>query len=316
MTTNTSSRISEFAKDVRRELADLPRNEIKELTDGLEADLYERLEEEGDGIDFGSPAAYAAELRDAAGIEPKSTRRSAFSSELFIQNLQSWFNRTAVGRAIFDFAVSIRPLWWVARAAVAWWVLVGVFYTAIDGLILLPILVFLSIQWGRKKWFTGKFFAAILLPLNLLAIVLLFPAQAMTVVKLQNYANAEAMMQAWPATDGLRYDGEKITDLKAFDDSGEQIDGLTFKDQNGKFLEIPATAGAYYQVPDIIGMSVQEANLAFSQSGIPAVDFEYLDGANDQNGVVVEVGPASAGEMVSEFDVVTVTIGLRGTDLP
>ena len=39
----TDNTIKDFAAAVRAELADLPKREVQELTDGLEADLHDRL---------------------------------------------------------------------------------------------------------------------------------------------------------------------------------------------------------------------------------------------------------------------------------
>ena len=311
MQTLTDKNFDAFAKAVRAELSDLPKREIQELTEGLEADLAERFAEEGSDFEFGSAAEYAAELREAAGITPKPEKRKAFSSQAFIQNVESSFRRTAFGTSILDFGISVRPVWWVLRAIVAWGIFAGVFYSFADGLLLLPVLVFLSVQWGRKKWFTNKFFSALLLPLNLVAILGLIPLQEMVIRSLNNYANAEEMMRNWPGSDGLRLDGEPVTELKAFDSSEQEIKDLTFKDQAGNPIELPATQVAYYPMPDIMGMTFEEAHLALNQAGIPAVDNEYLSGADDKNGVVVKVYPPTPGDLVTKFDVVTVTFGTR-----
>lgn len=309
MSTKTSTNINDFAAAVRAELSDLPKSEIQALTDGLEADLSERLTEEGEGFEFESPAAYAAELREAAGVAPKAAPRRVFSSENFTKNIEAWFRKSALGTAIVEFGISVRPVWWVLRAAVAWYIFVGMFYSLIDGLLLLPIFIFLSIQWGRKKWFTNKFFTAILLPLNLIAIVLLVPAQAMLVQKISNYVYAEQILREMPSSEGLRFNGEPVTELKAFNTDGNLVDGLTFKDQRGDVIELPATGVANFPMPDILGMTVADAQLALEQSGIPAADYAYRDGANDTNGVVVDVYPPNPGDMVTELDVVQVTIG-------
>jgi beta-lactam-binding protein with PASTA domain len=64
-------------------------------------------------------------------------------------------------------------------------------------------------------------------------------------------------------------------------------------------------------MPDIMDMTVAEANLALTQAGIPAVDIEYMDGVDDKTGVVVKVYPPNPGDLVTKFDVVTVTIGKK-----
>lgn len=311
MTSLTDINIQAFAEAVRAELADLPKREIQDLTDGLEADLAEKLAEEG--VDFSSISAsdYAAELRDAAGVAPKSPRRSAFSSKALIQNTEDWFRKTAFGTGILEFGISIRPVWWVLRALVAWFVLLAAFLDSSIAVLALPLFVFLSIQWGRKKWFTGKFFTAVLLPLNLLALVLLVPAQEMMIQKFNGLAQANLMMQQWAATDGLRLNGEPITEIKAFDSTSQEILGLTFKDQAGNPLQAGVDFGEFYRMPDIMGMSVAEAQLALGQAGIPGADYEYLNGVDDSDGVVVRMEPSTPGDLVSAQDTVLVTIGKK-----
>lgn len=309
MTSLTDININAFAEAVRAELADLTKREIQELTDGLEADLAEKFAEEGADFSTGSAAEYAAELREAAGVTAKPAKRKAFSSTDLMQNIQDWFRKTKFGTAILDFGISVRPVWWVLRAFVAWFIFSVLFYDLNGGAIFLPVLIFLSIQWGRKKWFTGRFFTSLLLPLNVLALVLLLPTQQMLLVKVNNYANAELLLSSMPGSDGLRYNGEVVSELKAFDADGKQISEATFKDQSGREIETGELGANYYLVPDILGMSMYEANEALKTAGIPAVDFEYQYGATSENGVVIEVFPPTAGSLITEFDVVTVTIG-------
>ena len=62
--------VAQFVAAVRAELADLDPEVVEELTGGLEADLTDSLEA-APGNGFGDPAAYAAELRSAAGLPPR-----------------------------------------------------------------------------------------------------------------------------------------------------------------------------------------------------------------------------------------------------
>lgn len=311
----TAININAFAEAVRAELGDLSKSEIQELTDGLEADLAEKFAEEGVDFETASATEYAAELREAAGVTAKPARRKAFSSTALMQNIQDWFRKTKFGTAILEFGISVRPVWWVLRAFVAWYIFAGVFYDFTRGAILLPVFVFLSIQWGRKKWFTGKFFTALVLPLNLLAISLLLPAQGMLLIKLNNYANAEQLLRDMPGSDGLRYNGELISELKAFDSEGQEVSQPTFKDQRGNAIDMPATQVAYYSMPDIMGMRLDAAMAALTTSGVKdgvqGMDFEYVDGATAENGVVVQVYPPTPGDMVTKFDVIKITLGKK-----
>lgn len=68
-----------YAREVRGALADLPESEVTELGEDLdghlaeiEAELGESAEYEGFVARLGPPAAYAAELRQAAGLPPRA----------------------------------------------------------------------------------------------------------------------------------------------------------------------------------------------------------------------------------------------------
>lgn len=75
MTTTLIGHVREYVARIRLELADLPDDDVEELVSGLTADLHEALLDgstlpppgTGSAMDldavFGSPAAYAAELR-------------------------------------------------------------------------------------------------------------------------------------------------------------------------------------------------------------------------------------------------------------
>ena len=70
----TAHDVNEYVQQVRAELADLPPDDVEELTGGLEADLAERLAESPDGLaGLGSPQVYAAELRSAAGLPARGS---------------------------------------------------------------------------------------------------------------------------------------------------------------------------------------------------------------------------------------------------
>ena len=73
--------VAGYAAAVRRSLADLGPEQVDDLTDDLEADLAEALDDErhvahGRGVleQFGPPEDYAAELRAAAGLAPATAR--------------------------------------------------------------------------------------------------------------------------------------------------------------------------------------------------------------------------------------------------
>ena len=81
MTTSTvTPEIVAFAQGVRAALADLPAEEVDDLTEGLEADLAEAYAEDLQR-ELPDPAAYATELRAAAGL-PMRTKAAKSRSAL------------------------------------------------------------------------------------------------------------------------------------------------------------------------------------------------------------------------------------------
>lgn len=312
MQTLTDSNIEVFAASVRLELRDLPKSVIEELTGDLEASLQERKVDEGTDFQLGSPVEYAAELREAAGVEPKSARQKFLSAQAFSLRLENWMRKYSITRSILEFAISTRPLWWVIRATIAWGLLTDFYASSLADFALLSLFVFLSIQWGRKKWFTGKFFEAILLPLNAIAVLLLLPASVLLSNAVNSAMNAQQVMQEWSVDEGLTYNGEPVTDLKAFDSKNTEVNGLTFEDQNGTKIEIgvPLSELTQYQVPDVIGLSFYDAHNALLEAKVLGVDYVYLDNVREEDAYVVSVEPA-AGSAVTARDVITVTFARK-----
>ncbi|MFM6971323.1 MAG: PASTA domain-containing protein [Rhodoluna sp.] len=302
----TETTIEAFAAAVRAELSDLPKREIEELTDGLEADLAERLSEEGENFNPGSAAVYAAELREAAGVTPKPEKKKFFSSRILLTNVESWFRRNNFGTAFFEFALSLRPVWWVLRAIVAYLIVyaLGLAITVW----LLPIFIVVSVQWGRKKWLRGKFFTALLLPLNLLAVALLYPAAAVIESKVVDYYSMQATLAMQRPIDGLRLNGEEVTKIKAFSNDMEVFD-LQFTDQNGNPLPgWVANNGNPIEIPNVIGMTISELNTVIADAGIGGVDLNRIDDAPDNELVVISVDPP-VGHWIDPNSSITATVG-------
>lgn len=275
--------INDFAAAVRAELADLPKNEIQELTDGLEADLQDRFIEEGEDFHVGSPVAYAQELREAAGVAAKPLKRNAFSSTALIHNTEAWFRKSSMGSWVLDFGISIRPVWWVLRVVVMF----VIFGTFLLPMWLFPVAVFLSIMWGRGQWFTARLFKSILLPLNLIAIVLLVPAIDSGLRTFDQYVANNDLVQStdYANRQGLQLNGEQVLQVKAFDAAGAEVNGLTYQDQNGNPL-FPVAADPI-EVPDITGMTIPEFQAALTAVGIENVEINYLNESDTAGDVVV-----------------------------
>ena len=162
MTTTALHPVDDFARAVRAALADLPADEIDELTDGLEADLTERASDQ-DSPEFGDPVAYAGELRAAAGLP---YRRRPPVLEQAVTRVETWLRAAAnplhsnvVIAGIASFLASLRPVWWVYRG---WTIFLWSEFALMTGIHAIPVttlaaLVFaasivVSVQFGRGKW--------------------------------------------------------------------------------------------------------------------------------------------------------------------
>jgi len=96
-----------FAESVRREMRELPAEQVADLTDGLEADMVASL---ADGGSLPDAVVYARDLMRAAGIEIPSDRRSGRD---LVDGIVRFFRHLT---RPFD---DLQPAWWVIRA----WVL-------------------------------------------------------------------------------------------------------------------------------------------------------------------------------------------------
>ncbi len=118
MNTNDRNTVGEFARSVRAQLSDLPALDVEELTEGLEADLAERLAEGGE--ELGDPVAYAAELRASAGLAPKAPLPPAVplrrSLAIKAREVLAGLRAHPSTASLIDFLIALRPVWWVRAA--------------------------------------------------------------------------------------------------------------------------------------------------------------------------------------------------------
>ncbi|CAN5210195.1 hypothetical protein BH11ACT3_BH11ACT3_08980 [soil metagenome] len=266
MTTTTAStatreEIAAFAASVRIALADLPAEELDDLTDGLEADLAERTADadadSGDGA-LGDPVAYAEELRAAAGYPPRPARSHLGGTlpnlrTLPHEMLQRWealrAEKPAVGAAV-AFAISLRPVWWIARAWAAYYIvgaIAGGAYRGFTGIpsngfawLLLLGFVVLSVQFGRGRWLRREGARAVLLVSSgVLAIALPFlvagAQQDASNLAYNTYYDDGSYAQPQGLVNG---NGEQVSNIYAYDAQGNPLDQVQLYDQNGTPLSV------------------------------------------------------------------------------
>lgn len=257
-TTSIDPAIADFAARVRRSLDDLPEDEIEDLTEGLEADLSEKALDE----DLGDPGEYAIELRSAAGLPARPPKTQILWS---LAGLHLWraaamtrIRRHAIGAQVLDFAIALRPGWWILRA---WAVFQVTLFVAggrsvVSALPETPFrwlffagLTVLSVQWGRGCWLPHRLRVAKVL------------ASTFAILALPFLLSAAASSAAWAYTEsvnpvpeqfpaGLTRNGESITNVFAYDANGAPITGVQLFDQNGRPLSVKPPGGDFIRTSD------------------------------------------------------------------
>ena len=269
-----------YAAQVRAHLADLAPEQVEDLTDGLEADLAEALADDARaaatrdipvvGTDaaavgaraqaslpdltgrFGPAAAYAADLRAAAGLGEAASgrrpgrlgralvrgvpvraraaaRRLVVATESSIRPLLG----TPAGMALSDLAALLRPAWWVMRGWL-WFVLLrgvldvmagglndvatlGRFVpTSAGGWLLAVVALLGSLEVGRRHLPRGTWQRGLALGLSTLAL-LTFP-----------WAVTEArrvVAEAVAASDAVEYVEVQVP-VPAEPEDGVYVDGM------------------------------------------------------------------------------------------
>jgi hypothetical protein len=244
--------VAEFATAVRAALSDLPPDELDELTDGLDADLSERLDESPDAAaGLGDPLAYAEELRAAAGYPPRLARSHLGSA---LPNLRTLPQQIRTGWAsalerhvwlasVGGFLTALRPVWWLFRGAVVYALLAS--FLGINGLSFWPVgvaMVVLSVQLGRGRMLTRPW---VLLSTRAVSVIAIVAAPFVLGSVLNAWSNA--MYPSYPETyfpQGLNQSGRSIDNIFAYDAAGNPIDRVQLFDQDGNPLDLVADTSA------------------------------------------------------------------------
>jgi hypothetical protein len=270
MSTSTlaSPAVADFAAAVRAALSDLAPDEIDELTDGLEADLTDRLSEthvsESDAADLGDPRAYAEELRAAAGLPHRPAARAGFAAEFAELRHAPMIIATAfrefgaahpiLGR-VRAFSAALRPLWWVFRAAVVTALIVNTvrpgWWQPINGLTVVIGIAALvvSVQFGRGRWLPFAWMRGLLLAVNvILAICAPFIVVGVaTAVNNDWYSATYADQSSGDMSGtGLLENGSPVANIFAYDAQGNPLTDVQLFDQDGKPLNIAGDPAAAY----------------------------------------------------------------------
>jgi len=235
--------IASYLDRVRAAMSDLPEETRDELLEDLPDHLTEVLAEDAGTLEerLGSPEAYAAELRAAAGMGAAAA--PANSSGL--RRLRDGLARLDVtagrllgyGRAS-QLWLLMRPGWWVLRGYLAGVLILHVIFTARDRSQWLPLGDSSAIAWLLVIG------ASVVLSVRVgLATPRLKPwlrtAVAIGAVGLLAFAVAEINRVFYLQPPTMAADvtyGNGITDIYPYDSAGRPLTGVTLFDQNGTRL--------------------------------------------------------------------------------
>jgi hypothetical protein len=261
--------VEAFVAEVRARLADLSDDERDELLGGLEADLSEQLAD-GAGIDaLGDPAAYAAELRAAAGLpEQPRTRRSWLPARrpgdlgTDLDRMRAWFLDTVERRpwSVQAWVVleAMRPAWWVLRAWLAVtfvdqlageWEYVTLLPTlgapllgeaVLLGAVVVSVLVGLGRLWPGSGPERPLLARLVLLGVNvavlLLALTFTLPSQHGD--RWDDWRGFDRGLRQGANQPGLRLGGDEVRNIFVYSSDGKLISGAQLFRGNGEPLGI------------------------------------------------------------------------------
>lgn len=282
-----------YAAEVRSHLAGLSAEQVEDLTDGLEADLAEALEDPrgpvatGEIIDltqrFGPAAEYAAELRSAAGIEPprpaprrRPVRESVvgLGAELIgrasasAQPLRS----SPAWRSVAAFVVALQPLWWVLRGWVLFTVVLGwarvpwgieqrFVPRTVGTWLVLGVFVLASVQVGRGLGHGHRWSRRALMAVNMVAVVLVVP----TISSLGSAVHERLAAGGYPVyienqappaapKNGVFVDGQQVSNLFVYDAAGNPLTQVQVFDDRGRPVRTTYDNGSLgWELPGVAG---------------------------------------------------------------
>ena len=237
--------VSAYVREVRAELADLPMDDVDDLTGGMDADLTELAAECGGDLAgrLGTPRLYAAELRAAAGLPERATgpRRGQLSRD--VAHARAWFTLLTEQhpglRSVAAFLVTLRPAWWVLRGYLAAWALWsllggmrGLRPHGVVQLAMALVATVVSVQLGRG-WLRDLAITRPLLVLgNATAVVVALIASTAGVTSGEP---SYSMQTSSPP--GVSLDGAMVDNIYAYDSDGKRISRVRLFAQDGRPLD-------------------------------------------------------------------------------
>ena len=237
--------VAAYVREVRAELADLPIEDVDDLTGGMEADLTELAAECGGDLAgrLGSPKVYAAELRSAAGLPEPATgpgpRRRPLGEAA--THVRASFTRLTKQhpwlRPVTAFLVTLRPAWWVLRGYLAAWALWSMLLGGTRGFrpdslkewVIALVAIVVSVQLGRG-WLRNRALSRPLLVLaNAIAVIVALMALGA--------GGGSYYVETYSPPPGISLEGQQVTNVYAYDSAGKRITGVRLFTQDGRPLD-------------------------------------------------------------------------------
>ena len=250
--TIADNEIDRYVAEVAGHLGGLPEGERAELLDDLRQHLIEVAAEDDTSLEvrLGPPERYAAELLATAGLASADTEREprGLLHDIAARGRRARESRT--WRETAAFLPELRPGWWVARGAMAAFVLSAFMVDSWDRTWPIP---------GNAGWFLVLL--AVLVPTSVaLGQRALRRAGGGGGIRLVNVAVVLAFLAAVAAMDGARHqyyepaydnptglfqvDGRAITNIFPSGADGALLEGVLLYDQDGRPIEAHRTADA------------------------------------------------------------------------
>jgi hypothetical protein len=241
-----------YLDSLRGELADLPPEEQEDLLADVEVSLHEAVEA-GSLAALGSPQAFAAELRAAAGLEVRDTARRGPTLERVLaaaRRIDATPHAHAARRALRELA----SLWWVARgyvAAAALALVAGASFSTSHqeiprfgnggvGLLVVLGLVGASVYVGlrsRRRPHSGRAAVAVA---NAILVVGAVPV-LVHLVRERQPTPAPIVVTA-PVVQGLAYNGVPISNVYPFGRDGRLLHDVLLYDGAGRPIDVGGPA--------------------------------------------------------------------------
>ena len=263
MTTPTTTREADaYLAEVRGYLDDLREEERAELLQDLAQHLADVTTDEDNSESdvrevLGSPAAYAADLRSAAGLPPRPSVSDAEVRPAFSDRFTPLLNHRWVA-PIRRFLAELAPAWWVLRgylvAVVPFWI--DAFGSSAEDFpvphyggfpqlgalaVILGVLgsVLLG-RWGRGNRQLGR--AAGLMTLNLLVVLAALTAYSsirgqyalLTATRLAEVSQLSQQIGAMSTS--LESPYGTVTNIYPYDSQGNPLENVLLFDQDGRPL--------------------------------------------------------------------------------